>query len=35
VSEETFRISELLHAISEDYELDGEFDLSRLVLANH
>lgn len=34
VSEETFRLAELLRAICEDYELDGEFDLGRLVLAN-
>jgi len=34
VSEETFRIAGLLRAIREDYELDGEFDLGRLVLAS-
>ena len=34
VSEETFRIADLLHAIRADYEMDGELDLSRLVLAN-
>ena len=34
LSEETFRIAKLLRAIREDYELNGEFDLGRLVLAS-
>jgi K+-sensing histidine kinase KdpD len=35
VNEETFRLLDLLLVIREDYELDGRFDLSRLVLTDH
>jgi signal transduction histidine kinase len=34
VSEEIFQIADLLRAIRADYEMDGEFDLSRLVFAS-
>lgn len=34
VSEEKFRIADLLRAIREDYEMNDELDLSRLVFAN-